>query len=307
MYYIDPRQVTDSTLLFSSLAEDPSAAWTAGTYAVGDERHVVATHRVYKCAVAGSSTVSPELDPTTWFDDRPTNKWAPFDIYTKLTKAVSTTDDIVYEVLSRYATALVLDGLEGNAVLIEVLDHTGGSVVFRYPQAGTRILIDPARGYWDYAFSQRRRTISLLVTGLPMLSSGVIRITVSAPAGERRAIGLISRGPLRQVHGTEFGGVAPGANASPITYTYRPRRDDGTFGPTVLRPGAKQRSWIVRMDRAHADDAVRIMDQLSNQPAYVMATLEPGFDGLRGFGLVTRGEVSYDAISTCNVSIEDIV
>ena len=51
MYYIDPRPILAEHLL-TAPPEDPTPAWTAGTYAVGDERHVVATHRVYKCAVA---------------------------------------------------------------------------------------------------------------------------------------------------------------------------------------------------------------------------------------------------------------
>ena len=62
------------------------------------------------------------------------------------------------------------------------------------------------------------------------------------------------------------------------------------------------------IERAKADEALRTMDALSNQPAYVMATLKPGFVGLRGFGLVTRGEVAYEhAHATVNVNLEDIV
>ena len=45
MYFIDPRPILESHLL-AAPPEDPTPAWTAGTYAIGDERHVVATHRV---------------------------------------------------------------------------------------------------------------------------------------------------------------------------------------------------------------------------------------------------------------------
>ena len=307
MYYIEPRPILAEHLL-TAPPEDPTPAWTAGTYAVGDERHVVATHRVYKCAVAGASATSPELDPANWYDDRPTNRWAPFDIYTKLTKAVRTDADLVYEIASRYCNAIVLDGLEGASALIEVLGAPGGAVVRRSPVEGVYRLTAGARGYWDYVYSPRRRITSWVVTGLPLLASGVIRITVSANAGERRAIGLISRGALRQVHGARFGGVTSGASVTPITYTYRPKKPDGTYGPTILRPGSKERRWQVLIERAKADEALRTMDALSNTPAYVMASLKPGFEGLRGFGLVTRGEVSYEhATATVNVNLEDIV
>ena len=76
----------------------------------------------------------------------------------------------------------------------------------------------------------------------------------------------------------------------------------------MLRPGSKERRWQVFIERSKADEALRTMDQLSNTPAYVMASLKPGFEGLRGFGLVTRGEVSYEhATATVNVNLEDII
>lgn len=307
MYYIDPRPILAEHLL-TAPPEDPTPAWTAGTYAVGDERHVVATHRVYKRTTDGASSTSPELDAANWYDDRPTNRWAPFDIYTKLTKAVRTDADLVYEIASRYCNALVLDGVEGSGVVVEVLSGPGGTVLHRSPASGVTPLIEGARGYWDYAYGQRRRITSWVVTGLPLLAAGVIRVTVSASGTDRRAIGLISRGALRQVHGARFGGVTSGASVTPITYTYRPKKPDGTYGPTVLRPGSKERRWQVFIERSKADEALRTMDQLSNTPAYVMASLKPGFEGLRGFGLVTRGEVSYEhATATVNVNLEDII
>ena len=307
MYFIDPRPILESHLL-AAPPEDPTPAWTAGTYAIGDERHVVATHRVYKRTTDGASSISPELDAANWYDDRPTNRWAPFDIYTKLTKAVRTDADLVYEIASRYCNALVLDGIEGSGVVVEVLSGPGGTVLHRSPASGVKPMIEGARGYWDYAYGQRRRLTSLLVTDLPLVASGVIRITVSSTGTQRRAIGLINRGALRQVHGARMGGVVAGASATPITYTYRPKKPDGTYGPTVLRPGSKERRWQVFIERSKADEALRTMDQLSNTPAYVMASLKPGFEGLQGFGLVTRGEVSYEhATATVNVNLEDII
>ena len=308
MYYIEPRPVTAEQLL-TAPPEDASPAWAIGsTYAIGDEVHLPSTHRVYTSTAAGLSETSPDQDPSRWVDTRPTNRWAPFDIYTKLTKAVRTDADLVYAIASRFCTAVALDGLEGDGVVVEVLDAPGGAVTWRYPAIGDHPLIEGATGYWQYAYGQRRRRTALVLTGLPMLAAGVIRVTVKASGIERRAIGMLNRGVLRQVHGAKLGGVLRGASATPITYTYRQKRADGTFGPVVLRPGAKQRQWQVFIERSRADEALRTMDALSNQPAYVMATLAPGFAGLNGFGLVTRGEVAYEATyATVNVTLEDIV
>lgn len=91
MNFINPITVTAAMIgAGTTLSEDSTTAWAAYTAAVGDYRHVVSTHRVYRCAVAGASATSPELDPTVWVDTRPTNKWAPFDIYTS-TAATGTT------------------------------------------------------------------------------------------------------------------------------------------------------------------------------------------------------------------------
>lgn len=308
MYYIEARPITADHLLVAP-PEDPTLAWVSGTtYAVGDERHLPETHRVYTCVTAGPSTASPDKDPANWVDTRPTNRWAPFDLYTQLTKAVKTDGDLVYEIASRFSPAIILDGLEGEGVLVEVLDAPGGAVVYRYPATDDMRLVAGARGYWDYVYGQRTAITQLLLTNLPMLATAVIRITVRATGAARRAIGLINRGALRQIHGASFGGVLRDASATPITYTYRPKRADGTFGPTQLRPGAKQRQWQVIVEDSRADEALRVMDALSNTPAYVIATLAPGFNGLRGFGLVTRGEVVYaKPISKVNVTLEDIV
>ena len=54
-------------------------AWVSGTFAVNDIRAVVAMGRLYSCLVAGSRTISPELDPTNWSDVGPTLKMAMFN------------------------------------------------------------------------------------------------------------------------------------------------------------------------------------------------------------------------------------
>ena len=309
MYWIDPIALTDESLLpGTTVAEDATPAWASGTYAVGDLRHVVATHRVYQCVQAGQSTTSPDKDPTRWVDLRPTNRWAPFDMYTKLTAAESTAQDLVYEISARYCTALALDGLDGAGVVVEVLDGPGGAVVYRYPGSGQHRLITAARGYWDYAYGRRQRVTQLLLYELPMLPKGVVRITISGQDSQRRAVGLITLGALRQLHGVNFGGVLRGASVEPQPFTYRPRREDGTLGPITIRPGTKTRTWQVFIGRERADAALRTFDALTQRPAYVMATLKPGFDGLMGFGFLARGKVDYDnRYATCDVSLEDLV
>lgn len=305
MYYIDQVAVTDAQILAgTTLAEDPTTVWSSGTYAVNDERHVVATHRVYRCAVAGSSTVSPELDPTRWTDMRPTNRWAPFDIYTN-THATATVD-ITYVLASRFCNTLMLRGLVGKEVELSIKDAPGGATIFPLT---TYLLQQPASGYWDYAFGERKKKTVLNIGNLPMRSNAEITITVKASAAETRAIGLINRGKLKALHGTgyDFGGTESGATAKPKTYTYRKVNDDGTQ-TTRLRGSSKDLDLSVIMDRRHADQAVQDLENLLGKPVGVIATLADGYSGLSGFGFITTSPVSYKGVmATCPVSLEGIV
>lgn len=303
MYYIDPLITLDSQLLAgTSLAEDTTPAWVAGTYAIGYLCHVVATHRVYKRAVATASTVSPELDPTGWSDNRPTNKWAPFDIYTST--AAKATVDITYVLASRFVNALMLRGLVGKSVTISIKDAPGGATIF---PAKTFALQQAAKGYWDYVFGTRKAKPSLLITGLPIKSNAEITITVSAAGVNPRAIGMIIRGKLRALHGTGYGGVEWEAQAIPKTYTYRKANEDGTL-TTEVRGSSKDMSCNVVMDLAQADQAVQELEQLLSRPVGWIATTKAGFAGLTAFGFATKSPVTYKSgQAICPLYVEGIV
>ena len=303
MYYIDAITTDAAQLLAgTTLAEDPTSAWVSGTYSVGDEVHVVATHRVYKCASAGSSTISPELDTDRWADQRPTNLWAPFDIYTST--AATATVDITYVLSSRFVNAIMLRGLVGKQCVVSIKDAPGGATI--YP-ATTFLLQQPATGYWDYAYGTRKAKPSLIITGLPIKSTAEITITVSAESTNPRAIGMLVRGKLRALHGTGIGGTQKDAQAEPKTYTYRRVNADGTQ-TTLLRGSSKDLSLNVIMDIAQADQAVQELEQLLSTPVGVIASLSAGYAGLSAFGVITKSPVSYkDGHASCSVVVEGII
>ena len=301
--YIDPL-TTEATHLLpgTNLAEDPTPAWAAGTFAIGDERHVVATHRVYKSAIAGSSTVSPELDPTRWQDVRPTNLWAPFDEYTD-TAAESTTQDITYVLASRYVNAVALYGLVGRGVVVSVKAAPGGAEIFRYPPTGEARLKTTRPGYWQYAYGQRTRRKTLLVTGIPIAPAAEITVTVAAAAGQPRALGMLVRGSLRSLIGAGWGGVLQDATVLPKTYTYRSMTPDGRQRIT-RRGSSRDLEFSVVLERKHADAAVDALTGLLSRPVAVVVSTKPGFSGLNAFGIVRSSPVRYQfsqAFIDCSV------
>lgn len=308
-YYIDPIEMTGAQLLAgTSLPEDPTPAWAAGTYAVGYECHLVATHRVYKRAVATASSVSPDQDPKGWEDMRPTNLWAPFDEYTD-TPAQATTD-IVYVLGSRFVNALNLRGLVGSGVQVVVKDKPGSSgvVLWRYPAGGGfSQLKRAARGYYDYAYGDRRSMDTLLLRDLPIRANAEITITITASGTEPRAVGMIVRGKFRSLHGLGIGGVEEGAQVTPKTYTEQQEQPDGRVR-TVVRGNSTDLSFSIVLPRANADQAVQALQDLLSKPVAWFVSTKPGFAGLSAFGIAQRSPVRYrNRLATIEMNVKGYV
>ncbi|KQR62661.1 hypothetical protein [Acidovorax sp. Leaf160] len=291
-HYIDPIAISaDQILAGTSLAEDPTPAWAAGTYAIGYECHVVDTHRVYRRTLSTASTVRPDQDPSGWVDVRPTNRWAPFDEYTD-TPAESASD-IVYVLRSRFVNALNLRGLVGTGVKVVIKDQTGGEVLFQYPEGGGLAQLKrPARGYYDYAFGDRKYQTTLVLRNLPMRANAEITITVTASAGQPREIGMIVRGKFRTLQGLGIGGVQEDAQVIPKTYTEQQEQPDGRMRTTV-RGSSTDLSFSIVMEREYADQAVQALQDLLSKPVAWFVSTQSGFAGLSTFGIAQRSPVRY--------------
>ena len=301
MNIINPITITDA-MLTSSLAEDSTAAWTSATYAIGDLRHVVATHRVYKCALAGSSTISPQLDPTRWVDMRPTNKWAPFDIYTS-TKAETVTS-LTYTLTPGYFNSVALYGLTGTQYSISVKDAPGGVVI--YTKSG--FLIDDPVGWYEYLFGKTKTADKLIFNGIPIRPNAEITITISAATSAAVGVGMIVCGDYVSLVGSgEWGGVQYGASAEPVTYSYIKTNDDGTT-QIVKRHSATNLRVQIAMPRAEADAVLQSVQGVLDVPVAWIATDAQGYAGLSAFGLGS-GSMSYDSfgVATLSISVKGLV
>jgi len=295
MNIIAPITIT-SAMMSTALAEDPTSAWTSATYAVGDERHVVATHRVYRCAVAGSRTISPELDPINWTDMRPTNKWAPFDIYTS-TAAASTTS-LAYTLTPGYFNAVALYGLTGAQYAVSVKDAPAGSVIYSvsgYLYAG------PA-GWYEYLFNTPKTINKLIFSEIPIRPNAEVTVTITAATGQPVGVGMIVCGDMVSLTGSgEWGGTQYGASAEPVTYSYIKTEDDGTT-TIVRRHAATNLNVTVMMPREEADAVLQSVQSVLDVPVAWIATQATGYAGLTTFGLGS-GKMSYDSFGMATLSI----
>ena len=303
MNIINPITITDAMIgAGTTVAEDTTAAWTSGTYAVGDERHVVATHRVYKCAAAGSSTISPELDPTRWLDKRPTNRWAPFDIYTS-TQAATVTS-MTYVLTPGYFNALALYGLTGTQYTLTVKDATGGSVI--YSRAGF-LIADPL-GWYEYLFSAPKIIDKLIFKDIPIRPAAELTLTVTSATGEPVGLGLLAVGDFASLSGSgAWGGAQYGASAEPVSYSYIKTLDDGTT-QIVKRHSATNLRVTIAMPRMEADAVLKTVQSVLDVPVAWIATDAQGYAGLTAFG-IGSGSMSYDSfgIANLNISVKGLV
>lgn len=296
MNNINPIAITDAMLTSSTLAEDSTSAWTSATYAVGDYRHVVSTHRVYRCAVAGSRTISPELDPTNWADTRPTNKWSPFDIYTSTAAATVTT--MTYVITPGYFNAIALYGLTGAQYTLTVKDVSGGSTIC---SSSGYLYADPV-GWYEYLFGTLRNVDKLVFTDIPPRPAAEITLTITAGTGEPVGLGLMVIGDYVSLVGSgDWGGTQYGASAEPVTYSYIKTNDDGTT-TIVRRHSATNLRVTVTMPREEADAVLQSIQSVLDVPVAWIATSAPGYAGLTTFGLGS-GSMQYDSYGTANLQI----
>lgn len=302
MNIINPIAITPA-MMTSSLAEDPTAAWVSGTtYAVGDERHLVATNRVYKCAIAGVSSVSPDLAPTVWANKRPTNKMAPFDIYTST--AATTVTSLTYVLTPGYFNSIALYGLTGTQYTLTVKDATGGAVIFS--RSGF-LAADPL-GWYEYLFNTLKPTNKLFFSGIPIRPASEMTLTITAAAGQPVGIGLIVMGDYVRLSGAGvWGGSQYGASAEPVTYSYIKTLDDGTT-QIVKRHSATNLRVSIAMPRAEADAVLQAVQAVLDVPVAWIATDAAGYAGLTAFG-IGSGSMKYDSfgVATLDINVKGLV
>ncbi|WP_313074440.1 hypothetical protein [Melaminivora sp.] len=320
MYYIERIPITDASFLAGSIAE-PAAEepeWVSGgTYAVGDERSRSGLHRVYRCAAARSpsstppSSTPPEQDPAGWVDMRPTRRWLPFGpmlrpdgrlVYQNI-PLESTTEDLQYRVRARYASAVALFGLRGGAWRVAV--HRPGTA--EPLQVRTGSLKEPATGYWDYGFGQRRTRDRVLITDLPIYADAEICITVQGGTGQLRRMVQCEIGRLRFIPGVHWGGVVYGLRRSPKAWTHRRDEPDGSTSVLIYGTGYDM-SGTVELSGKQEDNALVQLRALLGRGAAYAPTLATGYAQSLVFGVLKSADVAREGYmhTTADFQIEGL-
>jgi len=291
------------TLSASSLtAEDATSAWVAGTYSVGTEVHLPSTHRVYKCALAGSSTVSPELDPTRWVDMRATNKWAAFDWYHN-TKT-SSASDLYFEFSTGgfYIDSIAIFKPICASVKIEVFNQSG-ILIYTKDNPAIRESID----YFDYCFGLPTFVDNAFDGNLPYGINYKIKVAFIGGLSNK-SVGTICIGQSKSIDGNTWGGTEWGAEIVPTSRTINTVQDDGTI-KTKTRGNYKIGKCTVAVPANYMDIAVQLInDGLGTPCAWIPASYEYANE-LSVFGIVKDAPAKYEnnGIGYISFNIEGLV
>lgn len=303
MHIIKPLEITSAMIAAGTTIAEPSASetvWSGAAvgYVVGDVRIRTETHRKYRCAVAHTSAASPlpENDPTRWVDIGPTDRFAPFDVYTNT--AASTVTTMTYVLEPGYFNALALYGLTGSAYDITVRETPGGTVIFE----ADGFLSDDPVGWYEYLFSPLAVRRKLVFFDIPIRPDAELTITITADTGQPVGIGMIVVGDYVPLFGGgAWGGTEYGSSAEPVTYSYIKTEDDGTT-TIKRRHSATNLRAKVTMPQDQADYAVAQLQEVLDVPVAWIATDQMNYQGLTTFGLGSA-TVIYSSFGHANIDI----
>jgi len=276
---------------------------SAGTYVVGDLRIRVATHKVYACVLGHTGITNlPENDPTRWLEKSPTQRYAPFDIYTST--AATTVTSLTYVLTPGFFNALALYGLTGSNVVVTLKDAVGGAVIFTRTQS----LSEPPLGWYEYLFSPLKPINRVILKDLPIRPAPELTVTITTATGQPVGLGMLNVGDFISLTGEgDFGGTQYGASAEPVSNSFIKVNPDGTT-TLVRRASATSMRATVMLPRDQADQALLRIQSVLDVPVSWIATDVVGYAGLNVFGLGSAS-VSYDGFShaSLNISIKGLI
>ncbi|HYF17687.1 MAG TPA: hypothetical protein VEA40_07430, partial [Ramlibacter sp.] len=295
MNVLIPLTITEAMLATGTTIAEPDltlgeSLWvSAGTYAVGDLKVRTTTHKVYECVQAhtGRSQL-PENDTAYWLEKSPTNRHAPFDIYTS-TQAQALTS-LTYVVRpGTFYNAVGLWGVDGANWSMTFKDAPGGSI-FR-TESGS--LVENAGGMYEYMFPGAWRTKNkVLVKDIEPYPDAEVTVTISAATGNTVKLGVLAIGDLRPL-AENRGGTTYGAIAEPVDYSYQKTEEDGTV-TIKRRRSATDLRVRVELAAEDRDSALASLQEVLSVPCGWIATTAEGYDGLSTFG-TGSGPLAYEA------------
>lgn len=246
--------------------------WVSGSYAVGAEVIVVATHRKYSSLAPGASTVSPELDPARWEDIGATNAYAMFDDErnTPTTRALTLTTSVTPGV--RFDSCAVIAAI-GETMQI---DMTVGATTV-WSSGPISLQARKTTRWYEYFFGPFKFTGNKIFFNLPPYVGAKITLTVS------RTTGNVSVGAFVVGTAVSLGRILKQARSESFNFSSVTRNEFGRakLVKRLQKPGTTQ----TLIAPASQIEPIRELRALTNAKVIVWSGLDdrddnPYFDAL---------------------------
>lgn len=299
MKVIKPHLITDAMMLSSSIAEADYPPWVSGqAYALAWRVIRTQTHCIYERLSAGSSAIAPELDPATWLNVGPTNKWAAFD------NAVGTlssgSSPMSYVIRAGSTDSLALFELTGRTAHVVMKDATGGTVVY------DRTIDLDATGiesFYEWFFNDFEQRTDIVLTDLPsQFASAELSLTLTSTSGNP-AVGVFKPGLAADIGETQYGATVG------ITDYSRKDRDD--FGNVIIveRAYSKKANFSLLTTLASFNRIYRTLANLRATPCVYIGTEEAGYEPLLIYGFFRDFsiDIQYPNYHLCSLEIEGLI
>ena len=298
MNVIRPLAITAAMLIASNVPETDYAAWNAATnYSVGAYciRTTAATHKVYKCLVAGVDATAPESNTTKWLEYSPTNRWAMFDQRTGTQTQQATS--ITFTVLpGAVVSSIAFINLQAASVRIVMTDPTDG-VVYDVTHSTT---VASLSGDWDsFFFDYVTYKTDLVVQDLPTYPAASIAVTISNGAGTAK-VGVVAMG-----RSIELGGAKYGASFGITDYSRKTADEFGGY-TIVKRAFAKRASFQLDVPKTIIDSVAALLTELRSTPCVWVGHVD--YQGTIVYGFYKDFDIviSYPTWCDCRIEIEGL-
>ncbi|QEA14279.1 hypothetical protein [Comamonas flocculans] len=281
---LEPRAITEARLIDCSVPEPDAGvgeiAWTSGEdTAIGELRIRASTHRVYKDAKGGVSTVAPELDPTRWKDEGPTNRWAWADYYeSTVTTGAS---PLTLRVRPGVFGSIVFRALDTGSVRVQCWDAPGGALYHDQTYATDDYLTGDLM--WEFYFGEPRQRTYLLIDNLPLHPAAEVLITMTSLAGAAAAgVGTVAFGLWETLGLPEFVFDADLIDRSRI-------EEEPVTGRMRIKRGvpAVNVSGTCVLDDVQASRVAEVIARYLGVPVAISISAAARYDYLNTFGLVS--------------------
>lgn len=306
MRVVKPDVIND-TILASSTITEPDAGfgeilWSAGTYNLGDQRIKTTTHRVYEVVVA-STTDDPEvgvlLDPPSWVNVAPTNKFAMFDNVNSTDSESTGGTDIIVEI----ETGVITNSVAGFAITgassinVTMTDPTDGVV---YDNDVPMINNNDVDSWWSYFFSPIINITEFVLLDLPVYPLATIKITISGS-------GDIEVGNIVVGNQLVLGISNYGTSVQLLDFS-RKEKDD--FGNVVVTEGRNSKlvNYDVTIQKTKVGYVFNQLSQLTTIPSVWVGT-EQSDDATLVFGYYRdfQNNISSPTLTDATITIEGLV